>query len=41
MSYWRFSLADLIDEAAENAERAKRELDRLSKAIKREASRGK
>lgn len=35
MSYWRFDLADLIDEAAQSAAKARKELDWLTKAIRR------
>ena len=34
MSYWRFSLSDLIDEAADNTERAKREAQEVADWLK-------
>ena len=35
MSYWRFELADLIDEQKAATEKARKELERIAKAIRR------
>lgn len=36
MSYWRFDLSDLIDEQKAATEKARKELERLGKAIAKE-----
>jgi len=36
MSYWRFNLADLLDETVRDVEAARRELEKLGRAIVRE-----